>query len=184
MTLYHKIVVIFFIQICFVSTVVAQENLLLRAQASIFPKIVILDKDIEVKKVGESIVILIVHNDLKQAIAKEMEELLKAEYKSNLGDHKLIIETVTYDQFLTKSSKLATAYMLIGGESKDHELVTNYAENHHRVAFSYDYEHMQNNVLVSLLVKEKTYIYLNKQALKKYDIRFLPFFYKIVKVVE
>ena len=39
-------------------------------------------------------------------------------------------------------------------------------------------------VLVSLLMKEKTYIYLNKRAVNRYAIRFMPAFYKIVRVQE
>ncbi|MEJ2213703.1 MAG: hypothetical protein P8Y20_06505, partial [Gammaproteobacteria bacterium] len=73
---------------------------------------------------------------------------------------------------------------LIGGSADDHDKVTQYASKHNRVAFSYDYKDIKNNFLISLFVKEKTYIYLNKKALVDYDIKFLPLFYKIVKVLE
>jgi hypothetical protein len=158
------------------------DHLLLKAQATIYPKIVMLDKDIEAKIKEDTIVIAIVTEKGGHDSAIAMKNLIDQEYKSNLGKKNLIIKTQFFEGFDNEDP--ATAYVLIGGDADDHYKVTQYASTHNRVAFSYDYKDIKNNFLVSLFVKEKTYIYLNKKALDDYDIKFLPLFYKIVKVLE
>lgn len=158
------------------------DPLLLRAQAAIFPKIVLLDKDLSEKTTGNVIVIKIVHAPGEKENALEMRQLIEAEYRNNLGGNQLRVETLPFDEFDGQAP--ATAYILMSGPAAIHQKITQYASGHRRVVFSYDYKDMKNNSLVSLLMKEKTYIYLNKSAMQQYDIRFLPLFYKIVKVLE
>ena len=158
------------------------DPLLLKAQATIYPKIVMLDKDLEDKIKEDTIVIAIVTEKGGHDSAVAMKNLIDQEYKSNLGEKNLTIRTQFFEEFNNEDP--ATAYILIGGAIDDHYKVTQYASTHNRVAFSYDYKDIKNNFLVSLFVKEKTYIYLNKKALVDYDIKFLPLFYKIVKVLE
>ena len=158
------------------------DPLLLRAQATIYPKVVLLDKDLGQKTTGNTVVIMIVYRQADRDDALTMQKLIESEYRNNLGGNPLRVETVTYDDF--DAQQIATAYILMNGPASAHKKVTQYASNHRRVVFSYDYKDIRNNALVSLMMKEKTYIYLNKGAMEQYDVRFLPHFYKIVKVLE
>lgn len=158
------------------------DPLLLRAQATIYPKVVLLDKDLSEKTTGNTVVIKIVHQTSDRDDALTMRNLIENEYRHNLGGNPLRIDTVTYDEF--DAQEVATAYILMSGPASAHQKITQHASSHRRVVFSYDYKDMKNNSLVSLLMKEKTYIYLNKGAMQQYDVRFLPLFYKIVKVLE
>lgn len=158
------------------------DPLLLRAQAAIYPKIILLDKDLSEKTAANVVLIKIVHASSDRGDALEMRRLIDAEYQSNLGGNSLRVETLSFDEF--EGQELATAYILMSGPSAVHQKITKYASGNRRVVFSCDYKDMKNNALVSLLMKEKTYIYLNKGAMQQYNVRFLPLFYKIIKVIE
>jgi hypothetical protein len=158
------------------------DPLLMRAQSVIFPKIILLDKDLSEKTAANVVVIKIVHAAAEKQDALEMQKLIEAEYKNNLGVNPLRVETLQLDEFGGQDP--ATAYILMSGPAALHQKITQFASGHRRVVFSYDYKDMKNNALVSMLMKEKTYIYLNKSAMQQYDVRFLPLFYKIVKVLE
>jgi len=61
--------------------------------------------------------------------------------------------------------------------------VVGHALNNKRIVFAYSYADLEDGALISLHVKEKTYIYVNKSIVKKYGVNFLPIFYKIIKVL-
>jgi len=158
------------------------DPLLLKTQASIFPKIILLDKDVESKLESDKIVISIVYseNDFENAI--RLKNLIEDSYKKNLANKVLLVRLVDFREF--EKENIATAYYLMQGEPDVHKSITSHAGKNRRVCFSYNYKDFENNALISLLIKEKTYIYLNKSAVHAYDIKFNPMFYKIVKVLE
>ncbi len=158
------------------------DPLLIRAQASIFPKIILLDKDLDKKVMENKVVISILHGNGEYEIALNIKSLIEGQYKKNLGKNELKINVLDYRKF--DDSTVSTAYFILKGASTYREQVTAHAASKNRVVFSYDYKDFESNALISVLVREKTYIYLNKNAIHDYDIKFLPLFYKIVKVIE
>jgi len=157
------------------------DPLLLRAQAALFPKIVLLDKDVREKLKSNSLEILVLHveNDLINA---ELTKALIEEKYRKTNKNALSIKLVKYSDF--KDSMIATAYFLLKGTDDSVKMVSNFAEKNNRVTFSYDYNDFDSNALLSVIMRERTYIYLNKKSVQKYNIKFIPLFYKIVKVVE
>lgn len=158
------------------------DPLLIRAQASIFPKIVLLDKDLDKKVMENKVVISILYGSGELKVAQEIKSLIENQYKRNLGKSSLQINVVEYEKF--DDNTISTAYFILKGAALYRDKVTAHAASKKRLVFSYDYKDFENNALVSVLVREKTYIYLNKKAIHDYDIKFLPLFYKIVKVIE
>lgn len=156
------------------------DPLLLKAQASIFPKILLLDKDINTKLVGDTLLLNIVYTDSESKNAQRLKSMIENEYKSNLGELEFTIRLTNIKKFSQKDA--VSAYYMFDASSSEMQKVINHASKEHRICFGYSYKDFDNNILVSLFVKEKTYIYLNKAALDKYDIKFIPIFYKIVKV--
>ena len=158
------------------------DSLLLRAQASIFPKIMLLDNDISNKINDKELVLSIVYEDTEYLSAKKFKKMIDSEHKNSLGD--LIFESrlVNIKDFNTKQT--SAAYYVFDTRSSDIKKVISHAKDTQRICFGYNYKDFDENILISLFVKEKMYIYLNKSVLQDYDIKFTPIFYKIVKVVE
>lgn len=168
----------------FVMSLIGSEydTLLMRAQASMFPKIILLDKDISAKTNAGTVTLKIVYAGNEEMAAKSFKKLIDAQYKGQLGDFRLNTDLADIDDI--SSSDHSTAYMFFDvSGSKKRALIQNAAKNN-RLCFGYDYKDFDQNILISLLIKEKTYIYLNKSSLHNYNINFIPVFYKIVKVLE
>ena len=157
------------------------DSLLLRAQATLFPKIVLLDQNVGEKLKSNSMKMLVMYteNDYRNAVLTK--NLIEEKY--NKKNKKAIsISLVKYSDF--KDPVSATAYFLLKGPDDSVKAVSSYAEKNSLVTFSYDYNDFESNALLSVIMKEKTYIYLNKKSFQRYGIKFIPLFYKIVKVVE
>jgi len=140
----------------------------------------LLDKDINTKLVGDTLLLNIVHTDSEAKNAQQLKSMIEQEYKSNLGELGFTVRLTHVRQFDQKER--ASAYYIFDAASSEMQKIITYAAQEHRICFGYNYKDFDNNILLSLFVKEKTYIYLNKEALERYDIKFIPIFYKIVKV--
>ena len=158
------------------------DPLLLRAQSSIFPKITLLDKKLTSKTNDNVVELIIVSTKRDFNIAQQLQGLIKEKYGNRLGNKELTVNIVTFGNF--NHDSLATSYILLQGTELEFKKVISYASSNHRIVFSYSYTDLKNNSLISLYVKEKTYIYLNKSAIQLYDIKFLPVFYKLTKIIE
>ena len=158
------------------------DPLLLKAQASIFPKIMLLDTDISKKTHDKKLLFSIIHTDNERSSAMTLKKMIEAEYKDKLGELHLEIRLDDIKEFTSAND--AGAYYVFDASSPKMKKVISHAEKTHRICFGYNYKDFDQNILISLFVKEKTYIYLNKSALHEYGIKFMPIFYRIAKVVE
>lgn len=158
------------------------DPLLLRAQASIFPKIILLDQDLNRKTPGDEVVLTIVSMDRDLYIAQQLSELMADKYGSRLGNKKLTVKITTFEDF--DENAMATSYIVLHGPESSIKKVVSHASSRGRIVFSYSFSSFIYQALVSVYVKEKTYIYLNKSAVQLYGIKFLPVFYKITKIIE
>ncbi|MCK4705474.1 MAG: hypothetical protein KAT90_08350 [Gammaproteobacteria bacterium] len=158
------------------------DPLLIRAGSSIYPKIILLDKGLSEKTPDNEITITVVSTDQDSDVALQLMYLIKEKYMNGLGSNKLKVNVTTFNDF--KGGSLATAYIVLQGSKEGYKNVISYASSHNRIVFSYSYTDFIKNSLISLLVKEKTYIYLNKSAVKLYNIKFMPVFYEIIKIIE
>lgn len=158
------------------------DPLLLKAQASIFPKIMLLDTSISNKTQDNKLVFSIVHTQKESSNANRLKEIIEAEHQDSLGELSLEVRLNDIEEFNTKTK--AAAYYVFNASSPKMKKVIMHAKKMHRICFGYNYQEFDHNILISLFVKERTYIYLNKSALHEYGIKFTPIFYRIAKVVE
>lgn len=161
---------------------VEYDSLLMRAQASVFPKIMLLDQGIAQKTVSGAIVLSIIYSPDEMLLAKDFKGLIYKEFQAQLGEYEFKVELVPIDKF-TRSIKSSAYFLFNTLESTKQEVISHTIEQQ-RICFSYHYKDFKNKVLISLFVKEKTYIYLNKSVLNDYGVKFVPIFYKIAKVKE
>ncbi|MCW8910249.1 MAG: hypothetical protein OQK76_06470 [Gammaproteobacteria bacterium] len=158
------------------------DPLLLRAQASIFPRIILLDQKLSEKTPGKELIIDIITTNQSKHIADELKTSIREKYNDSMENNKLTVNIIEIEYL--NEIPVATAYIVIEIPEPSFKKIVTHASNHNRIVFSYNYTDFKNNALISLLVKEKTYIYLNKPAIKLYNIKFLPVFYKIIKIIE
>lgn len=175
-----RLIVLFLI--CIDLMAVSVDPLLLKAQASIFPKIMLLDKDISKKATGDTLILSIVHTGEQHAAAQQLKEMINLEYKDKLGTSNLEVRLENINDFDTTTS--VASYYIFDASLPKMKKVLEHAKRSQRICFGYNYKEFVYNTLVSLFVKEKTYIYLNKSVLQEYRIKFTPIFYRIAKTVE
>ena len=157
------------------------DSLLLRTQASIFPKIVMLDTTAASKLKNNVVVLHVIYESNDKKAAESIKRLIEENYGKKIGDHDLIVDLVDVDSV---ADDLPTAYIVMNVESNLAVKVASIASENKRICFSYNHNDLDNDSLISLQLKEKVYIYLNKNKLNEYDIKFKPVFYNIVKLVE
>lgn len=157
------------------------DPLLLKAQAIVFPKIMLLDQNVTEKSDNKELVLEIVYADDEKSDAERLKSMIDVEYRNKIGDFALEVRLVDIDRFSTNET--ASAYYIFDASTQKIKAVISQAMRKSRICFGYSYKDFSNNILISLFVKEKTYIYLSKSALHDYHIKFIPIFYKISKVI-
>ncbi len=158
------------------------DPLLLKAQASIFPKIMLLDTGISNKTNEKKLIFSIVYADKERSSAKRLKKMIESEYKDKLGELGLEVRLDEIKKFTSKND--AAAYYIFDASSPEVNKVVSHAQKRNRICFGYNYKDFGKDVLISLFVKERTYIYLNKSVLSEYQVKFTPIFYRIAKVIE
>ena len=158
------------------------DHLLLRAQASMFPKIILLDKNLEDKTIDSALSLAIVYDNKELKEARVVKKLVDDKYKGKLGKYKFNVNLINIDDFRDTDS--SSAYYLFSSSGVKKQEVILHAINHNCISFSYNYKDFTEKTLISLFLKEKTYIYINKATVAQYNIKFAPIFYRIAKVIE
>lgn len=184
MTLFTRLVLTVLICLPLQSWGAEYNSLLLRTQASIFPKIVMLDTAATSKLKDNVVVMRVIYESNDKKAAESIKRLIEENYGNKIGNHELIVDLVDLVDVETTVDDLPTAYIVMNVESDMAVKVASIASANQRICFSYNHNDLGNNSLISLQLKEKVYIYLNKNKLNEYGIKFQPVFYNIVKVVE
>jgi len=155
-------------------------DLLLKAQASVFPKIVLLDKQLDQKLVEQSISICIVYDSEDELAAQNFKKYILEKFNNQINKQPLNIVLDSHDE--DAQFPLATAYISISNNNNVIAHLAQFASSEGRIVFSHTVDDFKTNTLLSLNVLEKTYIYLNRAAMKDYQIEFPRSFYKIVTI--
>lgn len=158
------------------------DPLLLKAQASIFPKIMLLDNDISSKLDDNKLVLSIVYSDKERIKAKKLKDMIDLEYKNILGEVTFQTRLVDIKKF--DKTHNAAAYYIFDASSQKMKDVISHAKGTHRICFGYNYKDFDKGILISLFVKERTYIYMNNSVFHDYKVKFTSIFYRIAKVIE
>ena len=156
-------------------------SLLVRAQTSIFPKIIMLDENVADKVLGNSIQLHVLYQPGDKGQAESVKQSIEDNYGNKIGQYDFHVRLIDASKIV---DEVPTAFYLLNLNADIKKTISQIAIKNKRISFSYDHKDLTNDALISLQLKEKVYIYLSKKQLNAYDIRFQSVFYNIVKVVE
>lgn len=156
-------------------------NVLLNAQVSIFPRILLLDKEIEKKLVDSKIVFTVVYENRDRDAALDIAKKIDESYKGMFDKYEYIVNLVKFSE-LTNDTRATAFYTL--NSSKSIEKVSNIAKEKGIIAFAYDTDNLKEGLLFSLMFEKSTVLYLNKESLLANKIDFVDSLYQIVRFMD
>lgn len=158
------------------------DDLVLKAQSSIFPKIMLLDKEIKNKLVNNKIIYTIVYDEDDYQTALHVKEDINTVFKGHFDKYPYEITLVNFSH-LSPTIKTSALYVL--KSSKENiKKAANIARKKGIVSFSYDVNNLQYGLLFSLHIEKSTLLYLNKEYLSMKKIDFVDLLLQMVKFVE
>ena len=156
-------------------------ELLLKTQASIFPKIILLDKKLNEKLVDEKIIYTIIYEKNDYNTAQEIRKFINTKYKGHFDKYVYEINLVEISN-LSNKTKATAIYML--NSNKGIEKVANIAKEKGIIAFSYDINNLKQGLLFSLMLEKSTVLYINKENLYIQKVDFIDSLLQIVKFMK
>ena len=158
------------------------DDLLLKAQASIFPKIMLLDKKIKNKLVQNKIIYTIVYDEEDYQTALYVKQYIDNRFKGYFDKYVYEVHVVDFSH-LDVTTK-ASAFYVLKSSKKNIEKVASIAREKGVVSFSYDIDNLKHGLLFSLVIEKSTIIYLNKENLDTQSIDFVDFLFQMVKFID
>ncbi len=156
-------------------------DVLLKAQASIFPKIILLDKKLSDKLLDGKIVYTIVYAENDYQTALEIGNFINTIYNGHFNDYEYKVNLVEFSH-LSKETQASAIYVL--KSNTDIEKVAKIARDKGIVSFSYDLDNLKQGLLFSLLLEKSTVFYLNKKNLDTQKIDFVDSLLQMVKFID
>ncbi len=156
-------------------------DLLIQAQSSIFPKILLLDKKLDEKLVDGKIVYTIVCEENDYRMAEKLRDMMNDAYRNRLGSYDFEVNILLFSN-LDADTRTSAIYVLNSDTGVDK--VTQLAKSLGFMTFAYDIVNLQHGVLLSLMVEKSTVLYLNKQGLQTHNVDFVNSLYQIVRVAN
>jgi len=157
------------------------DDVLLKAQASIFPKIMLLDKKVEEKLIGGEIVYTIVYDKYDYDKALEVGKYINENYKGYFDKYRYKINFVDVLEFSGKTE--ASAIYVLNVE-KEIQKVADIAKKKGIISFSYDISNLKEGLMFSLVIEKSTVLYLKKENLQNKKVEFVDSLLQIVRFTE
>ena len=156
-------------------------SLLLKAQASIFPKIILLDKKLDNKLIDGKIIYTIVYDDSDYDTAVEVSEFIDAKHKGHFDNYIYKINLVKFSDVSNETE--ATVIYALNSKSSIIR-IADIAKEKGIVTFSYSMENLRKGLLFSLIIEKSTVLYLNKENLYTQEVDFVDSLLQMVKFLD
>ncbi|MBU1215809.1 hypothetical protein KJ870_11155 [bacterium] len=157
------------------------DDVVLKAQASIFPKIILLDKKIDNKLIDGKIVYTIVYDKTDYLTALSIEKFIDKKFQGYLDTYSYKINLVDLENFSEKTEASAI-YVL---NLKEHvERIATLARKKGIISFSYDLNNLKKGLMFSLVIEKSTVLYLKKENLFTKKIDFVDALLQMVRFVD
>lgn len=153
---------------------------ILDIQGKVFPKMIILDKNIEKKTLEEKIVFTILYENIDINTAFLLKERIEKNY-NELKNFDLIVKLKRFDDFNEKEP-LSTAYYFLIGDKNKIIKINDFLILNSRLTFSYDDTYLDSGIIFSLKQSFKIDLFLNLQSLKNSKIELENSIFNLVKI--
>lgn len=160
---------------------VSSNPLLLRAQASIFPKLILLAKKPRNFLVDGSIIFVIVYESQDAITAGKLKELMQEQYHGQIEGFPFKVILIQYSD-LDKTVE-ASAIMALHSD-KHIEEPARLAIDKKCISFVEDAADLNKGYLFALNLERSTVIYMNKPMLPDYNIEFSNTLYRVVRFFD
>jgi len=157
------------------------DDLVLKAQASIFPKIILLDKKIEDKLIDGKIVYTIVYDKTDYDTALSIEKFINKNFKGQLDRYNYEINLVDFTNFSIQTEASAIYVLNL---TEHIENIAAIAREKGIISFSYDINNLKRGLMFSLVIEKSTVLYLEKENLYTKKIDFVDALLQMVRFVE
>ena len=147
----------------------------LELEAKLFPKMVLLNTDIDKSSDTLQIYIIIKEWDLYTAL--ELQKDIELNYPDKISGKKIVVSVEEFQEFQT----LPDAIIVLHHNSEELTKIANWANRHKIISLAYDPSYMQYGILASLYLGKATKPYLNREIIQKYGFKFSPYLLKLSK---
>jgi len=157
-------------------------SLLLKADATIFPKIMLMDKKIKDKLINNKIIYTIVYNQGDYETALHVKEDIKNTFKKHIDRYSYEIDLVEFSHLSLNTR--ASAFYVLKSSTENIKKAVNIARQKGIISFSYDVNNLKYGLLFSLIIENSTVLYLNKEYLHTKNIDFVDYLLSMVRFID
>jgi len=157
------------------------DEIVLKAQASIFPKILLLDKKIEDKLVNGEIVYTIIYDKTDYHTALSIEKFINNNFNGRLDKYNYKINLVDVSNF---SNQMETSAIYVLNLEEHIQKIASVAKEKGIISFSYDINNLRRGLMFSLVIEKSTVLYLEKDNLFTTKIDFVDALLQMVQFIE
>jgi len=155
--------------------------LLLEAQASLFPKLLMLAQEPEKLLVKENIVVAIIHEAEDIESALKLKSLMEEQYEDAIEGYPFTIVLLEYSKL--NEDMEVSAVIALHSEKYLNKLAQLVIKKK-IVSFVSDAAYLKEGFLFSLNLERSTVIYMNKPILPSYGIEFSDTLYHVVRFFD
>ncbi|WP_297432002.1 hypothetical protein [Sulfurimonas sp.] len=156
-------------------------SLLLKADATIFPKIMLMDKKIKNKLIDNKIIYTIVYDQCDYETAIHVKEYIENTFQKYMDRYPYKVDLAEFSH-LSLATK-ASAFYVLKSSTENIKKAANIARQKGIISFSYDINNLKYDLLFSLVIENSTILYLNKEYLHTNNIDFVDSLLSMVRFI-
>ena len=158
------------------------DDLVLKAQSSIFPKIMLLDKKVQNKLIDNKIIYTIVYDTSDYEMALHVKEYINTTFKGHFDKYSYKINLVDFSHLSPNTE--ASALYVLKSSTDNIKKAADIAFQKGIISFSYDVNNLKDGLVLSLMIEKSTILYLNKKYLHAKNIDFIDSLLSMVKFID
>ncbi|WP_373072291.1 YfiR/HmsC family protein [Sulfurimonas sp.] len=172
--------ILLFASVLFSSTL---NNSILEIHATLMPKILLLENNIEKKIKNNVINITIAYEKTNYNEMKFFKQAINRKYPEGISGYEIKINVIEYANLKECSNETNAVYVFPSSKENIDNIVQKY-KSCHTVTFAYDKNYLSNNVMLSISLDKKVKPIINLKAVKDSGISFRPILLSISKVYK